>query len=610
VTRAQVRSRAPALIALACVLVAADISNASAQTASVSVDSLATRVLMTDFERIARERYLRRHAFSLDHFLEFEPGGLVTRLGPIGNDAFYSRWGIGRGRALLLINGIPLNNPQDDTPPLLHTPTSGLGTLSLSTTTGVAWIEGVLDLGEAAPPSGRPNTFVELSKGTNDVRQRRVRFSSEESKVGIDLAYDEVLDDGYAFDASGTVPNITDYGSARSRQSTIVLRGDPAARARFAMGVRGYTSSTQGDLTNNTSEGRESGHLLWLDAGVDQTKLTLFARGYKSSVPDSSSENETLGALGSWSLTGTNELTLRARVESIDGTQEVDSAMTRDRIVRMTGDLGASRRAGDATLTASATLASDDETPLAWGGALGAAWQVEHTRLGVSAARSFRLPSLAERYLPAHTIGDTTLVGDADLEPETAWEFGAHWDLVLGRDNSLVNRVRGSWVRAQEQIAFRPRAVGSETWHVATNAPQEATMWFVEDRVHAEWNAFSLHFLTDAAGLYTSGDRAYAFQSVPKLQVNASILFGRSFFEATSALYLGAQFLAVDERSDYNGVSLPNFQVLNLLLEGRLLDARLYLQYLNVLDEKYQTQGNYLMTPQTFVYGIEWTLFN
>jgi TonB dependent receptor len=601
--------RATAVVASALAVWFGFLSSPRAQVATV--DSVRTAESWAHyFERIARDRYLRRHAFSLDHYLEFEPGGFVTRLGPIGSDAFYSRWGIGRGRALLRINGIPLNNPQDDSPPLLHTPTSGLGSLSLSSWAGVAWIEGVVELDEAAPPSGRPNTFVELSKGTHAVRQRRVRFSSEASKVGIDLAYDEVLDDGYAFDASGVVPDIPDYGSAQSRQSTIVVRGDPDAATRFAMGVRGYTSTTQGDLTSNTSAGRESGHVAWLDAAVDNTKLTLFARGYSSSVPDSSSENETVGAIGSWSVAGANELRLRAGVESIDGTQHIDSLETRDRIVRATGDLGASRCGEHAFLTASGTVASDEETPLAWGAAVGAGWKSTHQRWGVSAARSFRLPNLSERYLPAHASGGTTLVGDADLDPETAWEVGGHWALSLGASTSFVNRVRASWVRSEDAIAFRPVAWVPDSVRVASNASAMGEMWFVEDRMHGEWNAFSLHFLADAAALYTSGDRVDAFVAVPKLQVNASLLFGRSFFEATSALYLGAQFLAVDDRSDYDGVPLPNFQVVNLLLEGRLLDARLYLQYLNVLDEVYQTQGNYLMTPATFVYGIEWTLFN
>ncbi|HEU4929868.1 MAG TPA: hypothetical protein VFU38_08555, partial [Candidatus Krumholzibacteria bacterium] len=276
-------------------------------------------------DRVVRSAYLRRHAFSLDHFLEFEPGGFVVRRGPIGSDASYSRWGIGRGRAMLRLNGIPLNDPQNDIAPLVHIPTSGLGVLSMSRESGVPWIEGLLDIDELPAPSGRPSTFVELSKGDNAVRQRRVRFSSQESKVGVDLAYDEVLNNGYDFDASDQIPYLVDYGRARSRNSTIVLRGNPDEAARFDAGVRNFTSSTQGDLESNVSEGRKTGHVLWVGAGLADTRLVLYGRGNSSSVPDSSTESESVGGFAEWSSGGPREsrLALRAGIERTDAFQDV-----------------------------------------------------------------------------------------------------------------------------------------------------------------------------------------------------------------------------------------------------------------------------------------------
>jgi hypothetical protein len=40
------------------------------------------------------------------------------------------------------------------------------------------------------------------------------------------------------------------------------------------------------------------------------------------------------------------------------------------------------------------------------------------------------------------------------------------------------------------------------------------------------------------------------------------------------------------------------------------VDARVYVRWLNVLDESYETVSGYLMTPNTIAYGIEWTLFD
>ncbi|HXV14690.1 MAG TPA: TonB-dependent receptor [Candidatus Krumholzibacteria bacterium] len=602
------RARPPAaLLALAVSLAPAV---ARAQATDSLVAAVARGAGFENFDRIAREHYLRRHAFSLDHFLEFEPGGFLVRLGPIGNEASYSRWGIGRGRALLRMNGIVLNDPQDDSPPLVHTPTSGLGSLSLAGDAGVPRIEGVVDIAESPSPSGRPNTYLELSKGTNDVRQRRVRFSSEASKVGIDLAYDEVLDDGYAFDASGDVPYTVDYGSARSRQSTIVLRGDPDASANFELGVRGFTSTTQGDLTSNIAEGRKSGHLVWVDAGVEETRLTLYARGYKSTAADSSAKNEAVGALASWRHSGpaSSTLALRANVEGTDAFQDV-GATADDHLVRASVDVDASRAVGErGTLSAAVTVAGDEETPFAWSARARARREGSRAALGVSLARSFRLPNFGERYLPAHTNAGRTLAGSGDVDPETAWEVAGDWGLRLG--GSAVNRVRASWIQAEDAIAFRPRAVGTETWHVASNASDASSMWFVEERVTGDWKASAFRIRADAAVLYTSGDRTEGFASVPRFQTHAAFMLGRDFFEATSALFVGARFMSADSRVDYDGNRLPSFQVWNIEVEGRLLDARLYVQYLNVTDEQYRTQSDYLMTPGSLVYGIEWTMFD
>jgi len=613
-TKRRLRAAFPAaiVIALGC---------GGAAHATTSADSLREASTLPNWfdslDRIERERYLRRHAFSLDHFLEFEPGGFVVRLGPIGNQAYYSRWGIGLGRAQLRMNGIPLNDPQDDTPPLVHTATSGLGTLKLAGGTGGSqWIEGALYLDDEAPAVGRTNTFIELEKGTNSVRQRRARFSSEKSTIGVDLSYDEVLDDGYAFDGSGTVENIPDYGRAQTRNSGLVLRGDPDNGSHFDFGVRNFTSTTQGDLESNTAEGRKSGHVVWIDATVAGTGMTLFSRGYASSVPDSSAESETVGAIATWERAwrAAGEVAFRASVEETNAVQNVGGGAgvtANNDLVRASFEADASRQAGDhGSLNVTATVAGDEETPLAWGASVGTRLVAGRNSIGLSLARSFRLPNFGERYLPAHGDSVLTLAGNADVEPETALEVGGDWGLRLDARGHSVNRVRAAWVTSEGAIAFRPRAVGAETWYVASNSPDQRTMLFVEERLSIDWEGDTYRFLADASVLYTTGDREDAFTSVPKLQTNASFLVGRNFFEKTSALYIGAGYQSVDERSDYGGTPLPSFQVLNLALEGRLLDARLYLQYLNVLDEMYQTAGNYLMTPRSFVYGIEWTLFN
>ena len=84
---------------------------------------------------------------------------------------------------------------------------------------------------------------------------------------------------------------------------------------------------------------------------------------------------------------------------------------------------------------------------------------------------------------------------------------------------------------------------------------------------------------------------------------------GRNLFEATSALYFGAEYAYRGEQRSPTGGVLPSYYVVNFKLDARLLDAQMYLLLLNAFDESYQTEAGYLMTPRTFVYGLAWTLF-
>jgi hypothetical protein len=59
--------------------------------------------------------------------------------------------------------------------------------------------------------------------------------------------------------------------------------------------------------------------------------------------------------------------------------------------------------------------------------------------------------------------------------------------------------------------------------------------------------------------------------------------------------------------SDYQA---PAYDVMHLKIDMTLLDAHIYFMLLNVLDEQYQTISPFLMTPRTFVYGVQWTLFD
>jgi len=562
------------------------------------------------FDHTSRGDYLRVHAFSLDNYLEFVPGGVLVRTGPVGYVSAYSRWGIGHGRAALSINGIPFNDPENGRAPWSDIATSELGRLDAEATSRAPyWIEGSMVLNTSPPVLSRPSTYIELSKGTNALRQRRVKFGSEEGRVGLDLTYDELLNDGYNFDATGGIGYAPDFGRARSRNTAMVLRGSPDDRAAFTFGFRQFESITTGDLTDTAVEGTRNGHLAWLDAAAGPARVTVYGRGFTSARADSETVNETTAIAFEMGSDG-EERGVVARITAghTAFSQDVRGHWYTDRLLGGSGVVSArSRLGGDMEVFGGGSAEGDEKSDVVWG-AFGGLRRVSPRQIvAVQAGRSSRLPTLAERFLPAHTTGGVTLVGDKGVKPEHAFEVRGDWEQRRG---ALVNRLRASWIRAEQHVAFRPRDVAGLTWRVASNGDGRESMFFLEERLLGEFAPGPFRARAEASVLASSGDRVETFRSVPELQGNASLLVGGEMFQATSALYVGAEYTHMGARSDYDGRALPAFNVLNVSLHARLIDVHMYLRYMNVLDERYATFGDCLMTPRTFVYGIEWTLYD
>jgi outer membrane cobalamin receptor len=564
-----------------------------------------TRTLDT----IVREDFLRRHAFSLDHFLEFQPNGFVARLGPIGNEAYYSRLGLGRGRALVVVNGIPTNDPQDGTAPFVHIATSGVASVAMDPQQKLTFapaIEGSVALRDLVAPADKPNTFIELSKATNELRQRRVRFGSESGPIGLDISYDEVLNDGYDFDFNQVVPLPAPEGANNSRNAAIAVRGDLPERISYNAGIRRFHSSTSGDLESANHQASRSGHLAWANVDMGSTEVIVYGRGYRNTRPDSSTSNETVGGTVAWNLHHRGAtLHMFALGERTNAIQDVGGQEAKNRVG--SGNAGASTevKQGGFTWFGHGVVGGDGRS-LAWGAGAGVERDIPLGDLTLSAQRTFRLPSIGERYLPSHVRGDFVLSGRHTLDPENALEGNADWTL---RHRAVINRVRASWMRSEDYISFAPVA-GDSTARRAANASDTPAMSFVEERVDLTTNVGPVEVLGDAGARWNTGDRTGLFRSVPRTQMNASFTAGMQLFESTSAIYLGGEYQHVDTRRDYNGVSLPAYSVVNASIVARLIDVRLYARWLNVTNQAYQTESGYLMTPRTLEYGIEWTLFD
>jgi hypothetical protein len=509
-----------------------------------------------------------------------------------------------------VVNGIPMNDPEDGVAPFVHIATSGISSLTMDAPEKLTFApatEGSLSLRDLVAPLGKPHTFIELTKANNQLRQRRVRFGSEAGRVGLDMSYDEVLDDGYNFDANDDLLSPPPKGAANSRNAAIAVRGDMAEHESYSAGIRRFQSSTSGDLQSATATSSRSGHLAWASVGLGTTEAIIYGRGYRSARPDSSTTNESLGGTVAWNLRRRGAtLHMFALGEHTNADQAIGGALAHNRVSQANAGVSTDLERAGFTWFGHAVAGGDGHS-LTWGAGAGARHDVVRGDLTLSAQRTFRLPSIAERYLPEHARDGFQLSGNKSLDPESALEANADWTLQSG---GVINRVRGSWMRSEDYISFAAVAGDTAFARRAANASGTPSMTFLEERVGLTTNVGALEVLADAGARWSGGDRAGLFQSVPRAQVNASLTCGMQLFQKSSALYLGGEFTHMDDRRDYNGAPLSAYNVVNVSLVGRLVDARFYARWLNLLDERYQTVAGYLMTPRSLSYGIEWTLFD
>lgn len=566
------------------------------------------------FDTIDSDHFRGRHAFSLDHFLESWPRFVVTRRGPIGADAEFSRYGIGRGRGVLYLGNVSLNDPQDDRVPLGIVPTTAFGAMAAAGAggrflPGGANIEGAYRIAEPEAPTETPVAAFDLSKGGRDLRQRRVRLSSVAGPIGIDFEFDELLNNGYGFDARELVSGAR-YGRTSTRLQGGNLRGELAGGVDYVFSLRRFQSVLNGDLSSAEAELRREGHVAVVRASLDALDFSVFERSHRASAPDSATSNHTAGVLlgvpASWEGA---QLSFGAGYEDIRSHQRAGDE-ARERLQKL--HAGAAGRvelpAGvSAALQANATHYADLAT--GWGAGLGVARALgSRNHALVEVHRRFRMPNLGELFGPRHRLAldpDVEVAGNRSVGAETALEGSAAW---IARAGGFANEIRATALRVDDPILYET-AAGETSLVTPRNADSEELL-VVEDRARIRFSALGAVFEAAGSVAYARGGRERFFEGVPEYRATAFAAVGREVFKNTSGVRLSAEYQYGGRRKAGSVDALDAYGVFNLKFVLRLIDARLYVQWLNVTDEKYQSVWPYLMTPRTFAYGVEWTIFD
>lgn len=556
--------------------------------------------------------FRRRHAFTLGHFFERWPRLFVERFGPIGARAQLSRYGMGDGRGSLYLGVVPLDDPQDGRFPLDLVPTTALGRITPVGSgelffPGASNIEGAYRIEEPAPPSDRPVAAIELSRGDRDLRQRRVRLSSIEARIGIDYEFDEVLNGGYGYDARGI---ILGGGRTSARVQGGNVRGTLSGGVDYLFSLRHFESESEGDLRTPQALDLREGHVASIRTSFSGNDLSIYEKVHQVTTPDSATSNHTAGVnLSAPFEWRGREISIGAGYEDIHSRQVMGTTVA-ERLQK--AHLGAVGRVGlgagvGMVARVNSTHYLDGVT--GWGGEIKLSRALGEKQFAVlEAHRRFRLPTLGELFEPRHSMRTYPIqlvVGNRDLDGESALEGVVAWGFEVGE---LRNEIRATAMRVEDPILYLP-IPGNKSVFRPQNGGSEDLCVF-EDRARVRHRL--LGAVVEAAGSieYAVGGDGPYFEGVPEYRAFLWAGIERDFFRGSSNVSVSAEYEACGRRTSGSTDPLEPYGVLNLQLVLRLIDANLYVQWLNVTDEQYQTVWPYLMTPQTFVYGVEWTIFD
>jgi hypothetical protein len=562
------------------------------------------------FDTVDAAEYAAPRSFSLDQFMESLSSYLIDRLGPIGAQASYSRYGMGRSRGLVYLGGVLLNDPQDGRAPLALVPVSSIRQLVFGAGgeragSGGASIEGNIRILEPQELPKDPTAVIDVGKGDHRIKQRRAMYSSPRKPAGIDVGYDELLNGGYAFDSRELV-NGTAYGSSTTRISDAKLRGVLSGGETYRFSLRRFQTTFLGDTLDDDADLRRHGYIASMATSVAALDVDLFGRSYTVTTPDSVTMNHTASiALGIPVVdVDGRRVHVSAGYEDIRARQEIAGALANDRVEKVWAGVSAASTMGDhAVLEISGDVSHQLDLAWSWGGRVAAARRLGGAhRVLAEAKRGYRLPNIGELFLPLHRVRNTSrdAIGNRDLKSESSLEAGVS---LLSTAGPLTNELRVTAIRVQDPII----PVGTQLIK-PMNADAQGAQFF-EERLGLRTILVGMEVRLSGGAMVATGDRDGYFEGVPRTRAVAAVSLGRSLFKNTSHITVGGEYEYGASRTT-EGVQLDPYQVANIKIEGRLVDAHIYLMWLNVGDEAYETHWPYLMTPRTVAYGVAWTFYN
>ncbi len=210
-----------------------------------------------------------------------------------------------------------------------------------------------------------------------------------------------------------------------------------------------------------------------------------------------------------------------------------------------------------------------------------------------SVSRGFDAPNMRELFSPTS--------GNAELKPEHTRSFSGG---LRYESNQVSLSVHGFAIETKDLI--EPES-DSASQFVNTDHVSRVRGLAIEANGRASFVKAGMNLrLASSEHSRTGEELPYA----PKVSVAGYAGYNGVFRRGDLGVKVTVDARYAGERVSDNGLSLPEYYVLNLCGEIRVISLRMSYRVENLLDEEYESVSGYPMPGRTFTYGLDWEFWN
>jgi len=210
-----------------------------------------------------------------------------------------------------------------------------------------------------------------------------------------------------------------------------------------------------------------------------------------------------------------------------------------------------------------------------------------------SVSRGFDAPNIGELFSPTS--------GDAELKPEHTRSFSGG---LRYESNQVSLSVHGFAIETKDLI--EPES-DSASQFVNTDYVSRVRGLGFKAKGRASFVEAGMNLrLATSEHSRTGEELPYA----PKVSAAGYAGYNGVFRRGDLGVKVTVDARYAGERVSDNGLSLPEYYVLNLCGEIRVISLRMSYRVENLLDEEYESVSGYPMPGRTFTYGLDWEFWN